>query len=78
MSLTQPVPAAYDRYRHYKGGEYIVLATATHTETKEIMVVYLSLTYGSVWTRPLSIWNEIIPDLNDPEKSVCRFLRISR
>ena len=28
------------RYRHYKGGEYIVLGTARHSETEEMLVVY--------------------------------------
>lgn len=31
-------------YRHYKGGYYQVLGVAEHTESKELMVVYISLT----------------------------------
>lgn len=30
-------------YRHYKGGYYQVLGVAQHTETDEVMVVYVSL-----------------------------------
>ena len=47
------------RYRHFKGGEYQVLYTATHSETGEKMVVYRAL-YGErgVWVRPAAMWNE--------------------
>ena len=49
------------KYRHFKGGEYEVLAIALHSETQEEMVVYKAL-YGDggVWVRPSSMWNEII------------------
>lgn len=30
-------------YKHYKGGHYQVLGIGEHTETKEKMVVYISL-----------------------------------
>ena len=47
------------RYRHFKGGLYEVLYTATHSETMERMVVYRAL-YGErgVWVRPESMWTE--------------------
>lgn len=47
------------RYRHFKGNEYEVLYTATHSETLEPYVVYRAL-YGDhgVWVRPASMWNE--------------------
>ena len=49
------------RYRHFKGREYQVLYTATHSETLEAMVVYRAL-YGEygVWVRPASMWNETV------------------
>lgn len=31
-------------YRHYKGGLYLVLGVGQHTETREIVVVYVALT----------------------------------
>ena len=39
------------------GGEYRVLSLATHSETREPMVVYQAL-YGErgIWVRPLSMW----------------------
>ena len=47
------------KYRHFKGGEYEVLATATHSETGEELVVYRAL-YGEckLWVRPASMWTE--------------------
>ena len=46
-------------YRHFKGKEYRVLYTATHSETLEPMVVYQAL-YGQrgIWVRPAAMWNE--------------------
>ena len=48
-------------YRHYKGGEYELLAIAKHSETLEKMVVYRAL-YGEkeVWVRPAAMWNETV------------------
>ena len=49
------------KYRHFKGGEYEVLAVAKHSETLEPMVVYRALYgEGGVWVRPLSMWNETV------------------
>lgn len=46
-------------YRHFKGGMYCVLTTATHTETEEELVVYRSLEDSSkIWIRPVSMWCE--------------------
>ena len=48
-------------YRHFKGKEYRVLYTATHSETQEPMVVYQAL-YGQrgIWVRPAAMWNETV------------------
>lgn len=48
-------------YRHFKGNEYRVLHIATHSETREPMVVYQAL-YGErgIWVRPAAMWNEIV------------------
>ena len=49
------------RYRHFKGGEYEVLAVATHSETQEQLVVYRPL-YGDHgwWVRPLAMFVEMV------------------
>ena len=48
-------------YRHFKGNEYRVLYTATHSETLEPMVVYQAL-YGQrgIWVRPAAMWQEAV------------------
>ena len=47
------------KYRHYKGSDYEVLGTATHSETGEKLVVYRPL-YGdrALWVRPLAMFTE--------------------
>ena len=49
------------KYRHFKGNEYNLIGTATHSETMEIMVVYQAL-YGEhgLWVRPAAMWTEHI------------------
>ncbi|MBQ8308490.1 MAG: DUF1653 domain-containing protein [Clostridia bacterium] len=62
------------KYRHFKGGEYEVLALAKHSETGEQMVVYRALYgEGQIWVRPLSMWNET---LNREGKTFQRFTYI--
>lgn len=48
-------------YRHFKGKLYEVIGTATHSETREPMVVYRAL-YGEygLWVRPAAMWNETV------------------
>jgi hypothetical protein len=49
------------RYRHFKGGEYVVYCVATHSETEEPMVVYRPLYgEGKLWVRPLSMFEETV------------------
>ena len=47
------------KYRHYKGNDYEVIGVATHSETRERMVVYRPL-YGerALWVRPLAMFAE--------------------
>ena len=61
----------FGKYRHFKGNEYEVLGTATHSETLEEMVVYRALYGGKdLWVRPVSMWNET---LEKDGKTVKRF-----
>ncbi len=47
------------KYRHYKGNDYEVIGLATHSETREQLVVYRPL-YGerALWVRPLAMFME--------------------
>lgn len=47
-------------YRHYKGGIYEAVCTATHSETLEDMVVYRSVFNNGYWVRPLAMWEETV------------------
>jgi hypothetical protein len=62
------------KYRHYKGNEYEVIGVATHSETREAMVVYRPL-YGEMglWVRPLAMFLE---DVTVDGKTVPRFARL--
>lgn len=47
------------KYRHFKGGEYELLALARHSETREEVVVYRALYgEGGLWVRPAAMWEE--------------------
>jgi hypothetical protein len=46
------------QFRHFKGGRYVVLHLAKHSEGETEQVVYLSLDYGTIWVRRLSEWEE--------------------
>ena len=63
-------------YQHYKGNKYLVLGVAKHSETKEDLVVYVTLyenDMASMWVRPMSMFIEnVIVD----GKSMPRFRKV--
>jgi hypothetical protein len=65
---------ATGKYRHYKGHDYDVIGVATHSETREAMVVYRPLYgEGALWVRPLAMFTEnVIVD----GKEVPRFAKV--
>ena len=54
-------PIKLGKYIHFKGNEYEVVGTATHSETLEEMIIYRAL-YGDggVWVRPVAMWDKIV------------------
>lgn len=47
------------KYRHFKGGEYKVLAIGEHSETQEELVVYKSITPPyQTWVRPKNMFED--------------------
>lgn len=58
-------------YKHYKGGVYKVLFTASHSDTGEPMVVYMNEEHGTYYVRPLS---EFTSNVTQGTETYPRFL----
>ena len=44
-------------YSHFKGGKYKVITTAQHTETGEMLVIYISMGIGgNIYARPIDLF----------------------
>lgn len=68
------------RYRHFKGGIYVVTDIAVHTETLEPMVVYKSFDNPEyVWCRPLNMFRSEVDHKKYPDVTqLMRFERIEQ
>jgi hypothetical protein len=61
------------RYRHFKGGEYVVLSVGRHTERDEMVVVYSSVDDPkTIWVRPIEMF---AGQVEQPEGTFPRFER---
>jgi len=58
-------------YKHFKGNMYKVVGFAKHSETTEDMVIYESLRNGTLWVRPMYMWNEVIDDKGTLRFTLC-------
>lgn len=67
--MTTELPKPGDAFRHYKGGIYRVLTTATREKDLRSVVIYKSLADG-IWTRPL---DEFIGNIEVNGENVRRF-----
>lgn len=65
---TAGVPKSGQYWRHYKGGEYVVLSIGLDADTYAPTVVYAATKHGAidyrgpVWTRPMTVWMETVRD----------------
>ena len=48
------------RYRHFKGGEYEIVAMALQEDTLLPVVVYRSLSKGLIWVRTVEDFMQVI------------------
>ncbi|MEA9984852.1 MULTISPECIES: DUF1653 domain-containing protein [Subtercola] len=48
------------RYRHFKGGLYHAIGTATDSETLAEMVIYRAEVLEGLWVRPRHMFEEIV------------------
>ena len=53
-------PQSGEKYRHYKGGEYLVIAVGKMESDGQVVVIYQSFIYKEVWVRPLISWMEVV------------------
>lgn len=76
-SFTPPEVLRGQRYRHYKGNEYVIVCEVTHTETKEELVVYRYAgpndSDDKVWARPKKMFFEKV---TIDGKEVPRFAKV--
>lgn len=63
------------RYRHYKGGLYELVCEATLESDPTITMIVYKAANGSIWTRPASVFFELVEV--DGVK-VPRFARLTR
>lgn len=55
-------------YRHFKGGIYIVVDIAVHSESEDCMVIYKSADNPSlVWARPINMFLSEVDKEKYPE-----------
>lgn len=67
------------RYRHFKGGIYIVTDIAVHSETEGLMVVYKSFNEPTLtWVRPLNMFISEVDKKKYPDvKQEMRFEQLT-
>lgn len=59
-------PQPGERYRHYKGGEYVVIDRAVDEPTLTPLVVYLSIARGGKWVRTAENFTQRVDEHGEP------------
>lgn len=45
---------------HFKGGRYVIVGFAKHSEDHSDMVIYQSIAAGEMWARPLDLFFDTV------------------
>lgn len=61
------LPSIHSQWRHHNGNVYQVVCIAnrltTRPEKYPVTVVYMGVTNGHIWSRPLSRWYESMTEI---------------
>ena len=69
---------AGDKFRHFKGTVYTVIALAKHTESEEELVIYRD-GQGNTWARPIEMFSSLVDKEKYPQATQkYRFEKIER
>jgi hypothetical protein len=70
-------PQPGEKWQHYKGGQYEIVAMCNHTDTDEVLVIYKSLSFGGFHARPYSEWHEQVGKTGALDFPIHRFVKIN-
>jgi hypothetical protein len=69
-------PQPGEKWQHYKGGVYEIVAMCNHTDTNEVLVIYKSMSFGGFHARPYSEWHNQVGETEVMKIPIYRFRRI--
>jgi hypothetical protein len=69
-------PQPGEKWQHYKGGQYEIVAMCNHTDTNEVLVIYKSLSFAGFHARPFTEWNDKVRTNHKTLKPIYRFEKL--